>query len=86
MKWLLRKRTVAEPLADVVPVLPRLHEQLMQVRRDLQRLCADIVAVGVALERAESNLVRLHVVPELIEAPKPTEFTHENRQRAEKVQ
>ena len=75
------KRRAVPLLEDALPVLPRMHGQVQQMRRDLRHLCAEIVAVSVALERVAADLERLDEHPALVPPLEPKEFNHEWRQR-----
>ena len=77
----LWKRRPLPLLEDSLPILPRMHAQVEQMRRDLRRLCAEIVAVSVALERVAVHLERLDEHPALVPPLEPKEFSHEWRQR-----
>ena len=83
MAWFRRTPVVVEPLPllldAVLPVLPTMQRQVREMRTELARLYAQLVAVGTALELAEAGLVR---VEQQVQAKlAPQEFTGERRQR-----
>ena len=81
MAWFRRKHPLILGLEDVSTTLPRLAVQLEQMRRDVHRLHAEILALDIAVGRTQAVLAEAetHVPP--VPVRPPMEFTYEVRAR-----
>ena len=70
MAWFRRKRPLVTGLEDVSALLPRLALQLEQMRRDVHRLHAEILALDIAVGRTQAVLAEAetHVPPAPVQA------------------
>ena len=85
MGWFRRHHPLVLGLEDVSQTLPRLAVQLEQMRRDVHRLHAEILALDIAVGRTLAVVAetQTHVPPPPVRPP--MEFTYEVRARDEEA-
>jgi hypothetical protein len=75
--WRRKRRIDPQTVPDQV-VFPAMLRRCQQVRQEVQRLCAETIALQAALVQLEAQLTGVKEQPAV--AP-PEEFTYEHRQR-----